>query len=129
MINYVEENPESRVDPMSRVFPRMTKCIYTNHGPSGTKQIHDSLCMLPMNVINEKIYVFIWFWLVFLICITGLNIVYHAVLLFSPNTLSQMVKGRLRHRVSLAVSVKGVQVIVSVKTDWLIDIDTLYCSD
>ena len=26
-------------------------------------QKHDALCMLPINVVNEKIYVFLWFWL------------------------------------------------------------------
>ncbi|XP_045023192.1 innexin inx3-like [Daphnia magna] len=29
-------------------------------------QRHDALCILPVNVLNEKIYIFAWFWLVFL---------------------------------------------------------------
>ena len=29
-------------------------------------QKHDALCMLPINVVNEKIYVFLWFWLLLL---------------------------------------------------------------
>ena len=32
----------------------------------------DGLCVLPLNVINEKIYVFLWFWFIFLALITGL---------------------------------------------------------
>merc|ERR1712142_13352 len=88
----VEVDPQNRIDPMSRVFPRMTKCLYQKYGPSGSIQTHDALCMLPINVINEKIYVFIWFWLIFLILLTGTNIVYHIVLVLSPNTLSQMIK-------------------------------------
>jgi hypothetical protein len=39
---------------MARVFPRMTKCIYKKFGASGTIQTHDALCILPINVINEK---------------------------------------------------------------------------
>ena len=101
VINYVEDDPQNRIDPMSRVFPRMTKCLYQKYGPSGTIQTHDALCMLPINVINEKLYVFLWFWLIILVIVTGINIVYHAVLLCSPNTLSQMIKRRLRHKVSL----------------------------
>ena len=56
--------------------------------------------MLPINVINEKIYVFVWFWLVALVTITGLHLVYHLLLLLSPATTSQIIKWRLRHKVS-----------------------------
>ena len=33
---------------------------------SQISQKHDALCMLPINVVNEKIYVFLWFWLLLL---------------------------------------------------------------
>ena len=32
-------------------------------------QKHDALCMLPINVVNEKIYVFLWFRLLLLVII------------------------------------------------------------
>ena len=99
VISFVEDDPQNRFDPMSRVFPRMTKCVYQKFGPSGSIQTHDALCMLPINTINEKIFVFIWFWLIFLIMLTGLGIIYHLVLVLSPSTLSQMIKRRLRHKV------------------------------
>merc|ERR1712106_678679 len=35
---------------------------FSTYGTSGTIETHDALCVLPMNIINEKIYVFIWFW-------------------------------------------------------------------
>ena len=34
-----EVDPEDRVDPMTRVFPRMTKCTYKKFGPSGTIEV------------------------------------------------------------------------------------------
>ena len=39
----------------------MTKCTLNTYGPSGTVQKHDGLCILPINVFNEKLYLFIWF--------------------------------------------------------------------
>ena len=66
---------------MARVFPKMTKCTFhkwgqivmkakssvqlyilydLRYGPSGTIVNHDGLCILPINIINEKIYVFLW---------------------------------------------------------------------
>ena len=35
VISFVEDDPQNRADPMSRVFPRMTKCVYQKYGPSG----------------------------------------------------------------------------------------------
>ena len=66
----------NRVDPMSRVFPRMTKCTFKKYGPSGTIQNHDAQCVLPINIINEKIYVFLWFWFCILTVITILNVLF-----------------------------------------------------
>ena len=30
------------MDPMSKVFPRVTKCTFQKYGPSGTVQNHDA---------------------------------------------------------------------------------------
>ena len=49
----MEEDPEDRVDPMSRIFPRVTKCTFNKFGPSGTLQRRDAMCVLPVNIINE----------------------------------------------------------------------------
>ena len=43
----MQEDPEDRVDPMSRIFPRVTKCTFHHYGPSG-KQPH-SLLVLSSN--------------------------------------------------------------------------------
>ena len=49
-------------DPMAKVFPKVTKCSFHKYGPSGTIEIRDGLCVLPLNIINEKIYILLWFW-------------------------------------------------------------------
>ena len=55
-----------RVDAMSRLFPKMTKCTFRKFGPSGTVEKIDALCVMPLNNAYEKIYVFLWFWFVLL---------------------------------------------------------------
>lgn len=50
------------INPMERVFPTMTKCIYERFGPSGTMETRDGICIMPQNTVNSKIYVFLWFW-------------------------------------------------------------------
>lgn len=63
VINFLDADPETRVDPMARVFPRITKCVFHKYGSSGTIQKHDAMCILALNIMNEKIYTFLWFWL------------------------------------------------------------------
>lgn len=52
----------SVVSPLDLVFPKMTKCTFRKYGPSGSLQVHDALCVMALNIVNEKIYVFLWFW-------------------------------------------------------------------
>lgn len=77
--------PDNQVDPMTYIFPRMTKCTYYDFGSSGDIQKHDALCLLPLNIINEKIYIALWFWFLILAVLTLLVIVYRILAIFSRN--------------------------------------------
>ncbi|GAB6032213.1 hypothetical protein CHUAL_010855 [Chamberlinius hualienensis] len=84
VIAHSETNQENRLDPMVEVFPRVTKCNFNTYGPSGDVQKHDALCVLPINIINEKIYIFLWFWFVFVAVASVLAVVYRLLLLVTP---------------------------------------------
>merc|ERR1711884_112479 len=51
---------------MEYIFPKVAKCTFERFGPSGTIEVFDGLCVLPINIINEKIYIFLWFWFILL---------------------------------------------------------------
>jgi len=87
---------EDRTDPMSRVFPKVTKCTFHKFGPSGTVQGFDGLCVLPLNIINEKIYVFLWFWFVILAVITALQVTYRLVTCFMPAMRTNLLRARAK---------------------------------
>ncbi|XP_046818161.1 innexin inx1 [Vespa crabro] len=97
---------ENRFDPMVYVFPRVTKCIFHKYGASGTIQKHDSLCVLPLNIVNEKTYIFIWFWYIILsVFLIGL-VAYRAAIIFAP-----AVRPRLLHIASPGISIETCQSI------------------
>ncbi|XP_022647435.1 innexin shaking-B-like [Varroa jacobsoni] len=83
VLSFMEQSPEDRVDPMVRVFPRVAKCHFHKFGSSGNVETHDAVCVLPLNIINEKIYVFLWFWMCALLALTTCTILYRLVQLFS----------------------------------------------
>jgi len=77
-----EEDPDSRTDAMNLVFPKVTKCTFHKYGGSGTVETYDGLCVLPLNIFNEKIYIFLWFWFIGLALVSGFGIVYRIATLF-----------------------------------------------
>merc|ERR1719382_1185677 len=94
VLNFLEADPENRIDPMAVIFPRVTKCSFFKYGPSGTIQTHDAICVLPINIINEKIYVFLWFWLVLLSILTILSVIYHIFVLVTPSMTRMVLRNR-----------------------------------
>ena len=76
VLNYTGLEHEDRPDPMAKVFPKVTKCTFHKYGPSGTVEKKDGLCTLPVNIINEKLFIFIWFWLIFVAVCSGLYLIF-----------------------------------------------------
>ncbi|KYM89301.1 Innexin inx7 [Atta colombica] len=67
---------KEKMNPLDIIFPKVTKCIFHKYGPSGTIQKHDALCVMALNIVNEKIYTVLWFWFVVLAVLTGLGLVW-----------------------------------------------------
>ncbi|KAL1396294.1 hypothetical protein pipiens_010620 [Culex pipiens pipiens] len=60
----------------SLVFPKLAKCDFHYIGPSGSKQNMDALCLLPQNILNEKIFAFLWVWFIALGAASGLQVLF-----------------------------------------------------
>jgi len=84
---------------MDKVFPKVAKCQFSKYGPSGSVQNHDALCVLPLNIINEKIYIFIYFWFVFLAAVSCVWLLYRLLTIFSHNLRVNIIYARSDRRV------------------------------
>lgn len=72
----IRNGVDSSVDQLDVVFPKVTKCTFYKYGPSGSIQSHDAMCVMALNIINDKIYVMLWFWFVILFIISGLALLW-----------------------------------------------------
>ncbi|XP_066978033.1 innexin inx2-like [Macrobrachium rosenbergii] len=93
---YEHENARnSRHDPMEDIFPKVTKCSFHRFGPSGSIVRHDALCVLPLNILNQKIFAFLWFWFIIVAVITGIGLLYRMAT-FSASFRHLLLRGRSR---------------------------------
>ncbi|CAB3381675.1 Hypothetical predicted protein [Cloeon dipterum] len=96
VIAFLDRDQEDRIDPMIFIFPRMTKCTFHKFGTSGEVERHDAVCILPLNVVNEKIYVFLWFWFLILGGLTALVVLYRCIVIVSPRMRVYLLRLRFR---------------------------------
>lgn len=71
-------------DPFRTRFPKLAKCTYRYIGPSGSIATRQPLCILPQNILNEKVFAILWFWFVILATITSMQLVYRLVIALAP---------------------------------------------
>ncbi|KAG5667871.1 hypothetical protein PVAND_015838 [Polypedilum vanderplanki] len=96
VFSFTEMEPEERADPMARVFPKVTKCTFHKYGPSGSVQKFDGLCVLPLNIVNEKIFVFLWFWFIALTILSAISLVYRFAVCLWPKVRLYLLRARSR---------------------------------
>jgi len=99
-----QEDQENRIDPMVSVFPRVTKCTFHKFGPSGSLQTHDALCVLALNILNEKIYIFLWFWFIILAVISGMALAYSIAVITLPSIRETILLRRFKFGTPQSVS-------------------------
>ena len=68
-----------------QVFPKMSKCSIHLFGPSGTRQTYDSICVLPLNILYDKLFLVLWYWYFLLFTLSFISVLYWAYYIISPN--------------------------------------------
>ncbi|KAF8569956.1 hypothetical protein P879_01833 [Paragonimus westermani] len=61
--------------PETLLFPRVAYCRVPGIRLVGTENTYTAQCALPINMLNEKIYIFFWFWIVFLIVASCISLI------------------------------------------------------
>eukprot|EP00092_Neocalanus_flemingeri_P088589 GFUD01111947.1.p1 GENE.GFUD01111947.1~~GFUD01111947.1.p1 ORF type:complete len:294 (+),score=80.07 GFUD01111947.1:73-882(+) len=85
-------------NPMCSVFPTVTSCNIPNVGAAGGAQVHNGLCVLTQNTINEKIYLVLWFWYAFLGPVSVLFVFYRLITLFFHGVRFSLLFRTVRHK-------------------------------
>lgn len=90
------EEALNTINPLIFPFPRMTKCIFHYFGASGDIQRKDALCLLPLNVFHEKIYLFLWFWFSIIIILSILVLFIRIIMIVIVQLRPAILKSRCK---------------------------------
>ena len=69
-------------DMTDYIFPKIAKYQFNYHGPGGYIINADSLCLLPLNVLHEKLFLLLWFYLILIAIISFLHLLIMRCLAF-----------------------------------------------
>jgi len=69
-------------NPLCNTFPLEVSCSVPNFGAAGGIQKLNGMCVLTQNIINQKMYLVIWFYMAFLILTLPVCIFYRVITLF-----------------------------------------------
>ena len=101
MIYYYSLSKRERMgstNPFCAAFPKEVSCDMPTVGASGREQWHNGLCVLSQNVINEKIYLALWFYLVFTMFCCCVFWFYRVSTLYFPAFRYWVIYRRIGHR-------------------------------
>merc|ERR1719483_190754 len=105
VIEYYSYDRRTRMDPdmnlrnpTCAVFPTVTSCNIPNVGAAGNEQAHNGLCVLTQNIINEKIYLGLWFWFVFMGIISTIFTFYRISPIFFDKLRFMLIFKTVRHK-------------------------------
>lgn len=95
LVGLLQQKPFERTDKLSRLFPTVTACHLHTGGVAFGREQKDILCILPINMLSEKIYIVLWFWFLILLGATIVGGIYR-VLTFQQRFRIYMLSRRLR---------------------------------
>ncbi|AAS79819.1 innexin Vnx-b7 [Ichnoviriform fugitivi] len=85
IVHWKEGLQPEMTKPMELLFPTVTKCTFKKYGPSGSAELRDGMCILTQNALNQKIFVFLWFWFHILAAMSAFVIVCRIFTLVFPS--------------------------------------------
>jgi len=66
-------------NPMCNAFPRIANCDYWRWGSGGRQESINAICILALNIINDKVFLVLWWWFLMLVIIGSVRIIYRVL--------------------------------------------------
>jgi len=85
---------DSEYSILKHVFPTKSSCQFNRFGSGGGQANEELLCVMAQNIISEKIFVFLWFWLATLAALDIVNFLYYTLMILKVASVRRMFLAR-----------------------------------
>jgi len=111
---YYTIEPEERIrlemnDPMCEVFPKMAACRYQRYGMGGREDNRHAICILGLNMVNDKVFIVLWIWHCFICTVGIIRILTRTSQLVSGHVRLMLMKMRLKQHLKNNAHTKHIQ--------------------
>ena len=108
---------ENKKDPMCSAFPTLVSCEYYTGAVNGQMDVKNHICILSQNIVNEKIYLILWFWILILFGASMMMLLYRCCTILVPSFREKELLYRARKGRSNAI--EGLRMKISL-SQWFI---------
>ncbi|XP_023322025.1 innexin inx2 isoform X1 [Eurytemora carolleeae] len=74
-----EQQMPGVINPMCYTFPRIASCDYWRWGTGGQQESINAICILALNIINDKVFLVLWWWFIFVSIISFIRLIYRGI--------------------------------------------------
>eukprot|EP00092_Neocalanus_flemingeri_P020605 GFUD01022326.1.p1 GENE.GFUD01022326.1~~GFUD01022326.1.p1 ORF type:complete len:425 (-),score=107.53 GFUD01022326.1:32-1306(-) len=95
-----ERELDSTLNPLCEVFPKVAVCNYQRFGRGGGQETKQAMCILSLNIINDKVFALLWFWHCTLIIAGILRVITRGIQLSSSSVRFFLMKMQMHRYLS-----------------------------
>ena len=66
-------------------------CTFNSTGAAGKGQSKNGVCILSQNILNQKVYLVLWFWYILVLSVGIAQIVFEAIIIAVPAFRNQLI--------------------------------------
>lgn len=96
VIHYYGKDIDTRsneMNPLCNAFPTKVRCDISSIASSGSTNVEKPLCLLNQNIINQKIYLALWFVIVALLVVAALVAIYWVAVFTTQSLRAAQLEG------------------------------------
>jgi len=123
-LSYQKQRESWNIDPLCHVFPRIASCNYYRFGSGGFQEKINAICVLGLNVINDKVFALTWFWCFLLAIFSGTRLLWRIIICCS--SAFRLLVFKIRINRYLRTSPKKAQIEAFIRSRPLGDFFVLY---